>query len=56
MKNSNNSNIEQEALNETQDSFFNSINEEEYNFDLELEEYERLDVEAQSVAPTFFVR
>ena len=44
-------------VDEKQEEFSSTLTEEEeYNFDLELAEFERLDVEAQSIAPTFYVR
>lgn len=58
-------NIEQLALNamansqyadESWESFASSLEEREEEFNNELAEFERLDVEAQNVAQSFFVR
>jgi hypothetical protein len=43
-------------INETWESFSNSLAQDEYNFDVELAEFERIDVEAQNIAQNFFVR
>ena len=43
-------------INETWESFSNSLAQDEYNFDVELAEFERIDVEAQNMAQNFFVR
>ena len=43
-------------INETWESFSNSLAQDEYNFDVEISEYERIDVEAQNIAQKFFVR
>lgn len=57
--------IEQLALNamskseyveESWESFTSSLAEREEEFDIEIEELERLDIEALNVAQTFFVR
>lgn len=42
--------------NESFEDFNNQISKQELNFDLELAEYERLDVEAQTFAPIFHVK
>ena len=43
-------------INETWESFSNSLAQDEYNFDVELAEFERIDVEAQNIAQNLFVR
>ncbi|MCG3655868.1 hypothetical protein L5F23_03985 [Aliarcobacter butzleri] len=45
-----------EYVDESWEKFSSSLAEKEELFNMELEEFERLDVEAQNVAQTFFVR
>lgn len=45
-----------EFADESWESFTSSLAEKEEEFDMEIEEFERLDIEAQNVAQAFFVR
>lgn len=47
---------ESDFAEESWESFTSSLAEKEEEFDIEIEEFERLDVEAQNIAQTFFVR
>jgi len=45
-----------EFVDESWESFTSSLAEKEEEFNIEIEEFERLDIEAQNIAQTFFVR